>query len=131
MADDCKLCKNNPNKCCLSGDNLVRILIVSCVQVPPPVFNQTDPRTHPHPLPVHQQDECYADNQVLRSKCDAEVFVELVNAQSGEPIAVPGMEVQVRAECLNEHKCDAEVWVRAEERVLDQTREQHRAQYNG
>eukprot|EP00967_Tisochrysis_lutea_P119593 scaffold195383_cov26-Tisochrysis_lutea.AAC.1 len=39
-------------------------------------------------------DECYADCQVLRSKCEAEVFVELVNTQTERPVALPGMEVQ-------------------------------------
>jgi hypothetical protein len=63
ISKDCSLCKNNPNKRCLPGDNL---------------------------------DECYADNQQLRSKCEADVFVELVNAQTGKPMALPGMEVQVR-----------------------------------
>jgi len=45
-------------------------------------------------------DECYADCQVLRSKCEAEVFVELVNTQTEQTMSLPGMEVQVGAGCM-------------------------------
>ena len=41
-------------------------------------------------------DAAYADNQVLKTKCDAEVFVELVNRVTREPYQVPGVDVQVR-----------------------------------
>lgn len=40
-------------------------------------------------------DEAYADNQVLRARCDADVHVELFNAATGEPFSAPGVEVQV------------------------------------
>lgn len=41
-------------------------------------------------------DEAYADNQVLRARCDADVCVELFNASTGEVFSAPGVEVQVR-----------------------------------
>lgn len=41
-------------------------------------------------------DEAYADNQVLRARCDADVCVELYNASTGEVFSAPGVEVQVR-----------------------------------
>lgn len=41
-------------------------------------------------------DEAYADNQVLRARCDADVHVELYNASTGEVFSAPGVEVQVR-----------------------------------
>lgn len=40
-------------------------------------------------------DEAYADNQVLRARCDADVCVELYNASTGETFSAPGVEVQV------------------------------------
>mmetsp|Transcript_40431 Transcript_40431/g.89814 ORF Transcript_40431/g.89814 Transcript_40431/m.89814 type:complete len:922 (-) Transcript_40431:1054-3819(-) len=40
-------------------------------------------------------DECYADNQVLKSKCDSDVYIELLNAGTGQVASVPGIEVQV------------------------------------
>jgi hypothetical protein len=40
-------------------------------------------------------DEAYADNQVLRARCDADVHVELYNASTGEVFSAPGVEVQV------------------------------------
>jgi hypothetical protein len=44
-------------------------------------------------------DEAYADTQVLRSRCDADVVVELVNAATGELVPAPGMELQVCGVC--------------------------------
>lgn len=40
-------------------------------------------------------DEAYADNQVIKSKCDSEVHVELLNDLTGEAYAAQGVEVQV------------------------------------
>lgn len=45
--------------------------------------------------PGDNLDECYADCQVLRSKCEAEVFVELLNTQTHMTMPQPGLEVQV------------------------------------
>jgi hypothetical protein len=45
--------------------------------------------------PGDDLDEAYANNQVLRSKCEADVFVEVVSAQTGLPVSLPGVEVQV------------------------------------
>jgi hypothetical protein len=42
-------------------------------------------------------DECYADNQVLRARCDADIHIELVNGLTGAPQHVPGLELQVCA----------------------------------
>lgn len=41
-------------------------------------------------------DEAYADNQVLRARCEADICVELVNSATGEVFPAPGVEVQVR-----------------------------------
>ena len=43
-------------------------------------------------------DECYADNQVLKSKCDADVFVQLLSETTGRPADMSGLEVQVGCE---------------------------------
>ncbi|WIA29348.1 hypothetical protein OEZ86_011853 [Tetradesmus obliquus] len=40
-------------------------------------------------------DEAYADNQVLRTRCEAEIFVDLINQVSGEVYSAPGVEVQL------------------------------------
>jgi hypothetical protein len=40
-------------------------------------------------------DEAYADNQVLRARCEAEIFVDLINQVTGEVYSAPGVEVQV------------------------------------
>ncbi|EFJ45471.1 hypothetical protein VOLCADRAFT_105916 [Volvox carteri f. nagariensis] len=40
-------------------------------------------------------DECYADGQVLKSKCEADVYLELVNLRTGAPEALPGVEIAV------------------------------------
>ncbi len=42
-------------------------------------------------------DDCYVDNQILKSKCDADIYVELVDAAGiyGRS-ALSGVEVQVR-----------------------------------
>lgn len=40
-------------------------------------------------------DDCYADNQILKSKCEADVYVEICNQVTGEPTRVPGLEIQV------------------------------------
>ena len=40
-------------------------------------------------------DECYADNQVLKSKCDIDVFVQLLSLSSGNVVNLPGVEIQV------------------------------------
>ncbi|WIA09270.1 hypothetical protein OEZ85_008678 [Tetradesmus obliquus] len=40
-------------------------------------------------------DEAYADNQVLRARCEAEIFVDLINQVSGEVYSAPGVEVQL------------------------------------
>ncbi|KAF6262534.1 hypothetical protein COO60DRAFT_1624938 [Scenedesmus sp. NREL 46B-D3] len=40
-------------------------------------------------------DEAYADNQVLRARCEAEIFVDLINHVSGDVYSVPGVEVQL------------------------------------
>jgi len=61
-------------------------------------------------------DECYADCQVLRSKCEAEVFVELVNTQTERPVALPGMEVQVSV-------IDGESWNEAQPSNTSRVRE--------
>lgn len=39
-------------------------------------------------------DECYADCQVLRSKCEADIFLELVDPMTGQAQSVPGIELQ-------------------------------------
>lgn len=44
---------------------------------------------------VDNFDEAYADNQVLKSRCEAEIFVELINQSTGEVYSAPGVEVQV------------------------------------
>lgn len=44
-------------------------------------------------------DEAYADNQVLRTRCEAEIFVDLINQVSGEVYSAPGVEVQVCWQC--------------------------------
>jgi hypothetical protein len=45
--------------------------------------------------PADNFDEAYADNQVLRARCEADVCVELYNASTGETFSAPGVEVQV------------------------------------
>ncbi|KAG1679301.1 hypothetical protein FOA52_009331 [Chlamydomonas sp. UWO 241] len=40
-------------------------------------------------------DECYANDQVLRSKCEADVFMELVSASTGKRHDMSGFEVQL------------------------------------
>jgi hypothetical protein len=40
-------------------------------------------------------DEAYADNQVLRARCEAEIFVDLTNQVTGDVYSAPGVEVQV------------------------------------
>ncbi|KXZ52828.1 hypothetical protein GPECTOR_8g211 [Gonium pectorale] len=40
-------------------------------------------------------DECYADGQVLKSKCEADVYLELVNLRTGVAEALPGVEIAV------------------------------------
>lgn len=40
-------------------------------------------------------DECYADGQVLKSKCEADVFLELVNLRTGVAEALPGVDIAV------------------------------------
>lgn len=42
-------------------------------------------------------DEAYADNQILKARCEAEVHIELVNQLTGEVFSAPGVEVQVSA----------------------------------
>jgi len=39
--------------------------------------------------------ECYADNQTLKSKCDMEVYVQLMSLTTGKLVANSGIEVQV------------------------------------
>ena len=39
--------------------------------------------------------DAFADNQALKSKCDMDIFVQLVSLSSGSPVNVPGMEIQV------------------------------------
>eukprot|EP00882_Tetradesmus_deserticola_P008555 GHRQ01009022.1.p1 GENE.GHRQ01009022.1~~GHRQ01009022.1.p1 ORF type:complete len:181 (+),score=65.56 GHRQ01009022.1:311-853(+) len=41
-------------------------------------------------------DEAYADNQVLRARCEADVYVDLINHVSGDICSAAGVEVQVR-----------------------------------
>ncbi len=50
-------------------------------------------------------DEAYADNQVLKARCDAEVYIELINQLTGEVFSAPGVEVQVRAEVWQHSMC--------------------------
>lgn len=53
-------------------------------------------------------DACYADNQVLKAKCDADIFVELVNKATGEAYQQPGVEIQVHTGaciCLHCNGC--------------------------
>ena len=40
--------------------------------------------------------EAYADNQVLRSKCDSDIHIEIVSTQTGLPADIQGAEIQVR-----------------------------------
>jgi hypothetical protein len=40
-------------------------------------------------------DSAYADSQVLKAKCGAEIYVEVVNKLTGEPTHVPGVDIQV------------------------------------
>ncbi|GIL46734.1 hypothetical protein Vafri_3654 [Volvox africanus] len=40
-------------------------------------------------------DECYADGQVLKSKCEADVYLELVNLRTGAQEALPGVDIAV------------------------------------
>lgn len=40
-------------------------------------------------------DECYADNQTMKSKCEADVHLEVVNASTGQPVTLPGVELVV------------------------------------
>lgn len=40
-------------------------------------------------------DEAFADNQPLRSKCDADIWVELYNQDASGSEALPGVEIQV------------------------------------
>jgi hypothetical protein len=47
--------------------------------------------------------ECFADNQVMRSPCDADVCIQLVSLATGEPVAINGVEVVVSAAAL--HAC--------------------------
>ncbi|KAG2453449.1 hypothetical protein HYH02_001670 [Chlamydomonas schloesseri] len=40
-------------------------------------------------------DECYADGQVLKSKCESDVSLELINLRTGLPEALPSVEIAV------------------------------------
>ncbi|GFR43768.1 hypothetical protein Agub_g4882 [Astrephomene gubernaculifera] len=40
-------------------------------------------------------DECYADGQVLKSKCEADVYLELINLRTNQPEALPSVEIAV------------------------------------
>jgi hypothetical protein len=40
-------------------------------------------------------DECYADNQALKSKCDVDVYVQLFSQTTGRVVNLPGLEIQV------------------------------------
>ncbi|GLC37795.1 hypothetical protein PLESTB_001477500 [Pleodorina starrii] len=40
-------------------------------------------------------DECYADGQVLKSKCEADVYLELINLRTGAAEALPGVDIAV------------------------------------
>ncbi|GAX76070.1 hypothetical protein CEUSTIGMA_g3513.t1 [Chlamydomonas eustigma] len=40
-------------------------------------------------------DECYADNQALKSKCDIDVYVQLFSLTTGNVVNLPGLEIQV------------------------------------
>lgn len=40
-------------------------------------------------------DECFADGQVLKSKCESDIYLELVNARTGAAEAVAGVELVV------------------------------------
>eukprot|EP00882_Tetradesmus_deserticola_P013258 GHRQ01014062.1.p1 GENE.GHRQ01014062.1~~GHRQ01014062.1.p1 ORF type:complete len:404 (+),score=192.97 GHRQ01014062.1:311-1522(+) len=40
-------------------------------------------------------DEAYADNQVLRARCEADVYVDLINHVSGDICSAAGVEVQL------------------------------------
>ncbi|KAG1672588.1 hypothetical protein FOA52_010690 [Chlamydomonas sp. UWO 241] len=59
---ECALCRNNPSKVCIKGDNF---------------------------------DESYADNQLLKSKCDADIGLELTHSDSGLLATMSGVEVQI------------------------------------
>ncbi len=48
-------------------------------------------------------DECYADNQALKAKCDADVFVQLVSQTTGLPANLPGVEIQVTEPAFRPH----------------------------
>jgi hypothetical protein len=70
--------------------------------VPDRYLGCTDPdcalcKNNPHKTcnPADLFDEAYADNQVLKARCEAELYVELVNATTGEVYPAPGVEVQV------------------------------------
>ncbi|KAG2498858.1 hypothetical protein HYH03_003050 [Edaphochlamys debaryana] len=40
-------------------------------------------------------DEAYADGQILKSKCEADVFLEIINLRTGQPEALPSVEIAV------------------------------------
>jgi hypothetical protein len=46
-------------------------------------------------------DEAYADNQVLRARCEAEIYIDLINQVTGDVYSAPGVEVQVCASCCS------------------------------
>lgn len=65
-------------------------------------------KNNPHKrcAPDDNFDECFADNQALKAKCESEVYVELINQSTGKPAAIAGVEVQVRSTqrwCLGPH----------------------------
>lgn len=103
----CSLCKNNPKKRCAQDDNFdgapcavvgaaagkacLWVHLTASMWVPPPsVYAHTPPCLRPRGA------EAYADNQVLRTKCEADIFVELYNVATGRAHNAPGTDVRVR-----------------------------------
>lgn len=63
-------------------------------------------KNNPHKVcdPEINFDEAYADNQVLKARCEAEVYIELMNQSTGEVFSAQGVEVQVSGRGTNAGK---------------------------
>ncbi len=44
--------------------------------------------------------DCLAGHRVLKSKCEADVYLELINLRTGQPEALPSVEIAVRVRAL-------------------------------
>lgn len=119
----CALCKNNNKKRCADDDNFdggtagcaayrapvrfarrttqrsrsrSRSRHISRCHSPP-----CTPPPSPSPWTRHtlRRAEAYADNQVLRAKCDADLSVELFNTASGQRYSQQGVDIRVGCGC--------------------------------